>query len=273
MATGATSTRDQTHRPRFSERGAPHTQVFVTSQEGDVLLERYAPNPKQTVLKLSALTSSERLNVRALLDKYKALDPDGKKYKVPIAADDLTDSSWTLAAPIERIHGHLVKLLKKNQPTIAAVKLSDGTLAEIREPEKGIPAGKAVTTRIPGRGCPPPEFAPREVRANRVMREFLTPTQIADFDHAGAVVVVGGETGHRYRVCHRNSRLLNPELGPTFSLVTNLTTGAGVCCEITDLPPSEELLAIVLALSCREREWVSEVGPHNMGVIPAPFFV
>jgi hypothetical protein len=148
------------------------------------------------------------------------------------------------------------------------VKLSDGTLSEIREPEKGIPEGKSITTPIPKRGCPPPEFAPREVRANKVMREFLTPTQIADFDHAGAVVVVGGESGRRYRVCHRNSRLLRTENGLTFQLVTDLSNGYGVCCEITDLPPSEELLAIVLALTCREREWVSDVGPHNMGVIP-----
>jgi len=200
------------------------------------------------------------------------LDDTGKKLKSKVLAEDLINgSSFDLAAPIEKIHAHLVKLLKKNQPTITAVKLSDGTLSEIRDPAAAIPAGRSVTTPIPKRGCPPPEFAPREVRANRVMREFLTPTQLEDFDHAGAVVVVGGETGHRYRVCHRNSRLLYTNgTGLNFNLVMDLETGRGICCEITDLPPSEELLAIVLALSLREREWASEVSPHNMGMIPAP---
>lgn len=248
------------------------TQVFVTSQEGDILLERHTDKPKVTTMKLSSLTGSERTNVRALLDKFKMFDGTGKKLKSEVLAADLVDgSSFDLAASIEKIHSALVKLLKKNQPTITAVKLSDGTLSEIRDPAIGIPAGKSVTTPIPKRGCPPPEFAPRELRANKVMREFLTPTQIADFDHAGAVVVVGGETGRRYRVCHRNSRLLrDAAMGINFHLVTDLSNGHGICCEITDLPPSEELLAIVLALSCREREWVSEVGPHNMGIIDVP---
>lgn len=237
------------------------SRVFVPSVNGDVCLERHAEHPKQTVVKLTKLTETERQHMADVLKKFKVVDPkDTLKDKI---ADALLreDMEFTLKAPLEKVHAFLVKKMKGGRLTITAVKLTDGTLTEVREPGKQLPKGDMVTTEIPARGCPMPVFDPREVRANRVMRRFLNAQQIADFDHTGAVCVVGGETGHRYRVCHRNSRLLESPL--VMALVTDLDRRRPVCCEISNLPPSEEVLAIVVALNCREREWVSSNSPHH----------
>jgi hypothetical protein len=225
-----------------------HTVVYIPTAEGDVLIEKV--DAKTTTMTTTKLSHMEKKAIKAILDKF----------KVPFEDAKLEDHTFTFPAKIEAVHKVLTKCLKKDRATITAVKLADGSITEVLNPEKALPTGDSVTVEKPARGCPPrAELPPRDVRATRVLEMFLDPAQLADFNEHGAVCVIGHDTGHRYSVCHPYARVLRhrPHYG---KLVADLETGNTYCSYAMHIPPAEEMLAHVLMISLREKEWIDLPG-------------
>jgi hypothetical protein len=231
-------------------------RVYIPSFWGDV--EILGKGSKESILKTSNLSMDEIALVKGLLKKYKVPEPSV-----------MAPATFTLPASLEKVHAQVAKLLKKGRPTITAIKLSNGRLEEVQtlaEGEKKLAADgvkeedrKAVTTPVPTRGCPMPVYdalKARAIRATRVLLEFLNPTQAKDYANERAVIVVGGRSGKKYRVAHRES-----EIASNFGMVSEIG-GISVCCHHTDMPAAEEVLALLVALSCptTEMAWINSHG-------------
>jgi hypothetical protein len=229
--------------------------IYIPTVFGDVNIHPGRDDKENvTEVQTTKLTNAEKESVTALL----------KHYKVDFDEKDLEDKTFNIGTNFAKVHGFLVKRLKAGKKTVTAAKLVDGSLVEVHDEDqlrKLAETGKAksvTTTSTPARGCPMPRFEPREIRASRVLAEFLNPVQLQDFANYGAFVVFGGDSGHRFRIAHRFSRLFeNPD---ERWFVKDLDTGRGYCSHITELPPSEETLALMVAIALKENWWLNERG-------------
>jgi hypothetical protein len=235
-------------------------RVYIPIYSGDIQLLK-SEKPKQCLLQTSNLTVDEIVLVQQIL----------KRFKVPVP-EVLGSNSIEIPAPLEKAHKYVTRVLKKGKPTITAIKISEGrieevkTLAEAEEKLEKALAGKkgkkekeAVTTTVPKRGCPMPVFDPmraREIMATAVLWKFLADSQKRDFNLHKAITVFGGATGEKYLISHRHSRL-----APKFGMVSRLVQGRRVpeCVLETDLPAPEEMLSLLVVLSCptTEEAWLA----------------
>jgi hypothetical protein len=229
--------------------------IYIPTVFGDVNIHPGRDDAKGvTEVQTTKLTPTEKKAVIGLLNKY-TVNADPK---------DLEDKTFHIGENFAVVHSYLVKQLKAGKKTVTAAKLVDGSLIEVHDEEqlrKLGESGKAkavTTTSTPARGCPMPRFEPREIRASRVLQEFLNPVQLQDFANYGAFVVFGGDSGHRFRITHRFSRLFeNPD---ERWFVKDLDENRGYCSHITELPPSEEMLALMIAIAFKENWWLHERG-------------
>jgi hypothetical protein len=106
---------------------------------------------------------------------------------------------------------------------------------------------KAVTVKKPTVGCPAPSFAQIKLRATRVLRAFLTPKQVDDFNRHQRFVSTGADTGHRYMLTSRNA----PDELKNFGsrCVFDLDENRSYCVHDYDIPAEEELLTLHCLLS------------------------
>lgn len=228
------------------------TTIYLPTMFGDVRLES-DDNPKRTKLITGKLSPLEERAVRSILGK-------SGDYGKRLLGGTIENKEMLIDMDINTAHVIAAKALRSGKPRITAIKLEvTSEVVESEEgkvPEKGVAA--AVTTEVPNRGCPIPVFVAREIKATNVLKVFLSPAQLADFSDVGAIVVIGGDSGDRYRVSHRNSEITER----AGHLVFNLDRKRGICNEITSLPPSEEVLALMLALRFKERVWLSNDGVY-----------
>jgi len=127
--------------------------------------------------------------------------------------------------------------------------------------EKTTPA-KVTTVKEPVRGCPEPDFAAVHRRAGRVLKAFLTPAQVADFEKYQRFTVRGADTGHQYMLTSRNA----PDQLNSFGsrTVFDMTTRNALCVHDWDVPAEEELLSLAMLLQLPGREsWVRTL-PEGM---------
>ncbi len=111
---------------------------------------------------------------------------------------------------------------------------------------------KAVTVKKPVVGCPAPSFEQIKIRATRVLRAFLEPQQVADFERHQRFVTVGGDTGHRYMLTSRNAP---DELGKFGRrCVFDLDENHAYCVHDWEVPAEEELLSLHCMLKIRGHE-------------------
>jgi len=223
-------------------------RIFIPSYYGDVSLEQSSETLKSTVLKVTNLSADELVIVKAILKKFRVKEPEGAWPKtIEIPAD------------LPKVHAVLVKNLKKHKPTITAVKLAGGKLEEVQSMKNLVsasdPEREAVTVTPPVRGCPMPIFdAMKEaaIRATEVLYRFIGPNQRRDFERHHSFVTIGGATGTRYQVSHRDSRVAAEK-----GLAYNLDKKFSICVHETELPAPEECLALHVVLSCptTEEEW------------------
>jgi hypothetical protein len=106
---------------------------------------------------------------------------------------------------------------------------------------------KAATVKKPVRGCPAPSFASIKLRATRVLRAFLTPQQVDDFNRYQRFVTRGADTGHQYMLTSRNA----PDELRNFGArcVFDLNENRSYCVHDWDVPAEEEILALHILLS------------------------
>lgn len=223
-------------------------RIWIPSFHGDVNLEK-SPKEGECFLRTTDLTEPEKDNLLKVLKKYDV--EKGKR---------LINRKYVLPVSIEDAHKHLLKELKGDQVIITAFKViapepgkkqveEVGTIKKVVDKAKDL-----VSTVVPRGGCPPPpydEALAREIRATRVLNRFLTPTQSMDFRRQGSVMVYGGDTGDQFLVSHRHSKAASRH-----GMVKNVTTGCRTCVHHSHLPAPEEVLALLVALQCREKAWL-----------------
>lgn len=200
------------------------------------------------------LTESERRALTVIHDRFgfEGVEPTNA-FKDGYPVDRAT---VTIAAPIGKVEHAIAKSMKRGRKLLSAVVFSGGRIEEVhRSEEKGIelPANLkragvkgAVTVAQPTIGCPVPEFERAELRATRVLREFLTPVQLKDFEATQGFVVEGADTGHRYMLISRHSPLTKDTGGRS---CYDVTEQRPVCVHDWLVPASEELLELALFLT------------------------
>jgi hypothetical protein len=214
---------------------------YLTTVGGDIAV---LPDGKYCKIQTSQLTATEEHGLRTAL----------KKFGVPIPTN-----IGECTIPVNKKLGTVAKVLrntlKAGREVITVFKDTAGKINEItmEDVERVVAQDKPVATvEKPQRGCPFPHSpAPRDVRATDALLKFLDANQIATFQNSGAVVVRGGHTGYRYLLAHRHSE----KASQMQSLVRCHDTGISYCVgDVTGLPASEEMLALVCMLSIPERE-------------------
>lgn len=149
----------------------------------------------------------------------------------------------------------LSTILKPAAASITAVRFSDGKV-EVTEAHaasalvakaKDDKESKGASTSRPTPSCPQC-FAGSIEPAREVLLSFLDEEQHRDWAQSRAIVVMGGLTGHRYLLAHRQSKIA-ARIGR-------------VCFDLDDrcvmhfhditVPPEEEVLAAKLILEHRE---------------------
>ena len=167
--------------------------------------------------------------------------------------------------PSRRLKSTLVKAMKNGRKLLSAVVFKNGKVEEVHRSEEGArpyqtpapppdsPPKAAVTVAQPTMSCPVPEFERAEVRANRVLRAFLTPAQLEDFERTQQFLVEGVDSGHRYILTSRQApKAVLDRVGGRS--VFDVTRGHAVCVHDWTVPASEELLGLSLFLQMQGRE-------------------
>jgi hypothetical protein len=182
-----------------------------------------------------------------------------KKKWIPKETNLITNATFAFAAPIDQVAKKLAQLLKPDRSLITAVKFANGVMEELRgtsEPsttstddtKASSPPPEpvaAATVAAPVRGCPPPDFPQAEIRAQEVLRTFLTADQVADFETHQKFISIGHMTGNRYMVTSRFAR--GPLVEYTRSLY-DLDRKLPICVHDWTIPPAEEMLTLHLLL-------------------------
>ena len=199
------------------------------------------------------------------------------------------EGRMVLGASLDAVRKVIAKVLKPGRELITVVRFVDGKMEEITEaptkdvaqlapttsaaavstgagapaaesgmttstapPEPSALAKAAATVAKPVLGCPAPNFAYAELRANRVLEAFLTQEQKEDFRKHDCFVTVGAATGHRYMVTSRS----NPSQLARFGgrSLYDLEENQPVCTHDWDVPAAEEMLSLHLFASLPQHE-------------------
>lgn len=247
---------------------------YLPSLYGDIRLESL--DKERTKLTLFGLSPQEKVAMTALIreaEKDRVLSgPWLPMMSHLLDLGSIREQTVELRAPISKVQKVLAKHLKPSREMVSVVKFADGKMVEMTEqvikeveaaapaspttstsdkPAALVPAVAAATVAEPYRGCPVPDFEQAEVRAQDVMRVFLTPEQIEDFERDQAFISVGADTGHRYVITSRHARgILSTRLRSLFDLDENMP----YCVHDWEVPAAEEMLALHLLLSVPGRE-------------------
>ncbi len=176
-----------------------------------------------------------------------------------IDLDSTTEQSIVLTAPLSRVQKALEKPMKPGRECLSVVRYKNGAIEQITdktmglmdmspaEDEKEEPAkapAAAVTVAQPTQGCPAPDFEAAEIRANAVLRAFLTPEQLSDFKSDQAFLQVGADTGQTYIITSRSA----PDAlkHRSFRSLYSLTERRAFCVHDWTVPAAEEMLCLAL---------------------------
>jgi hypothetical protein len=223
------------------------------------------------------LTASEEVALIAL--RKRALEKawaTAKDFEPVASAQYRTKSGLviTLDAEIDEVAGVLSKALKPHRKLLTAMRFTDGRVEETHAvgekpteekpaPEKPavaaapivvapVPPPVAVTVAAPTLGCPMPAFPEADIRASRVLEAFLSPEQTYDYRRGGSFVATGADTGHRYLVANRETEQALRQCSGR--QLFDLDEQRALCVHDWDVPPAEEMLAIMLCLELPFRE-------------------
>lgn len=248
---------------------------FLPSMYGDIKLDRLAESSTQ--LTLNGLSPTEKDAVQALFKR--ATKPGtlqtawaSKDRISSIDLNSMKEQALTLDAPILKVQEFLQRKLKPHRKMISAVKFTSGRVEQITEatletidavPEK---PKAAVSVAQPVIGCPAPDFDDVETRATRVLKTFLTPEQIEDFERHQQFVAVGADTGHRYLITSRNSRhgLAKHQ---SYRSLYDMDERQPFCVHDWEVPAPEELLGLFMHISLPGLEMYVRSIPDRDGIL------
>lgn len=231
---------------------------FIPTFHGDIALERHGDI---TLVKLEKLVPSEiaaleKLRARAFKDRW-VREQEGVGYResataFPVPTADL-ETTIFLAADIGEVVKALSGDLKPDRKQLSVVRYANGKMEEISDAnyDKAVTKGKAAATvAAPTQGCPVPDFERQEIRARRVLAEFLTPEQLSDFQREQAFVSHGMDTGHRYLLISRHAS----RESASFRSLFDVEEQRAYCIHDWTVPAAEELLALHLHLQIPGQE-------------------
>jgi len=235
---------------------------YLPTFYGDIRLESLTED--RTEVTFHGLTAEEKTAAEALV-KRAGTEGAKKRWATPEALaalnldDTVKEQKLVLQAKITEVEQVLSKALKPTRQLLRAVRIHGGKIEEMTEASAGLIVTRAesaedvagTTVAPPVRGCPPPDFAPADIRATEVLSAFLTPEQRRDFARHGAFVAMGAESGHRYQLTSRHARA---ELLTKRRTLFDLDEGVPYCVHDWDVPAAEELLSILICLSLPGRE-------------------
>jgi hypothetical protein len=274
---------------------------YLPSVYGDIKLEKITD--KSTRLTLVGLSPTEKEAVKALFAR--AVKPGAFKKAWTsetalreIHLDSLREQTVALDAPISQVQDFLQKKLKPHRKQVSVVRFASGRLEELSEatlqvidgsgeevpamaveaqptppvekeekpkPKKEDKPAVAATVAQPALGCPVPEFDDVEIRATRVLKAFLTPEQIEDFNRRQQFVAVGADTGHRYLLTSRNSKHAFEQA--SFRSLYDMDERQALCVHDWEVPAAEELLGLYLHVSLPGLEGFVRSMPDRDGVL------
>ncbi len=241
----------------------PTLTWYLPSFYGDIRLERVSNG--ETRLILVGLSSTEKVAVKALIAECKRSGISKKPWASEeslgkIDLESITEQHVMLTAPISKVQKALEKPMKPGRECLSVVRYKNGAIEEVtdktiglmdmtpavEEPETAIEKAPvaAVTVAQPTQGCPAPDFEKAEIRANGVLRAFLTPEQLRDFETDQAFITRGADTGHTYIITSRNA----PDAlrHRSFRSLYDLTERRAMCVHDWTIPAGEEMLTLAL---------------------------
>jgi len=189
--------------------------------------------------------------------------------------DALSEQAVVIGAPISKVQKALAKPMKPGRDLLSVVRYKNGVIEEVTEklagildaePEREEPAAEieqkpqptaAVTVAAPTQGCPPPDFEAIDHRATRVLRSFLNPDQLRDFNAEQSFLQRGADTGHLYVITSRNAPQYVRSRVPThqsFRSLYDLTAGYPLCVHDWTIPAAEEMLTLALFVATPGKE-------------------
>jgi hypothetical protein len=276
---------------------------YLPSVYGDIKLEKITD--QSTRLTLVGLSPTEKEAVKALFLRAERPGAFKKAWVLPASLREvdlgsLKEQTVSLNAPISQVQDFLQKRLKPHRKQVSVVRFASGRLEELSEatlqvidgageevpamaveaatpvPEeetkKEKPAPKkedkpavAATVAQPALGCPVPEFDDVEIRATRVLKAFLTPEQVEDFNRRQQFVAVGADTGHRYLLTSRQSRHAFGQV--SFRSLYDMDERQALCVHDWEVPAAEELLGLYLHVSLPGLEGFVRSMPDRDGVL------
>lgn len=192
--------------------------------------------------------------------------------------DSKEEQVIALDAPITRVQEFLQKQLKPHRKQISAVRFTDGRVEQLSEatlqtidapdetPKKKPKPIAAVTVAQPVIGCPAPDFDDVEIRATRVLKAFLTPEQVEDFERRQQFVAIGADTGHRYLLTSRHSKHGLSHFSSLRSLY-DMDEKLPLCVHDWEVPASEELLGLFVHVSLPGLEGYVRSIPDREGIL------
>jgi len=214
-------------------------KVVYPTKWGDVSIEE---EDGKTVVITTELTHLEEQQVKALLENFKIAVPK-----------ELQNQKITIDKSLATVHRAMKKMLKPGKPTLTAIKLKDGHLELVNEFGQ-MDFEVAVTVEKPPRGCPTPTMTitdRTEMQAAGVLKEFLTPRQWLDYQQKQQLIARGGSSKKLYLITSR----WNPKIDQ-YGRVYDLIEENRICTHNMDMPPSEEVLALVLSIQLNEDEFI-----------------
>lgn len=253
---------------------------YLPSLYGDIRLESLAK--EKTKLTIFGLSAQEKVAMTALIreaEKDRVLNgPWLPAMSHLLDLDSTKEQTVELRAKISQVQKVLTKHLKPKREQVSVVKFGDGKMQEMTErvieqleeasstkspsntsqapsPSRALALATAspvaATVAEPYRGCPEPDFAQAEVRAHMVLRAFLTPEQIEDYERTGSFISIGADTGHRYVISSRHSRT---QLAKYTRSLYDIEEAMPYCVHDWEVPSGEEVLALHLFLGVPGRE-------------------
>jgi hypothetical protein len=254
---------------------------------GDIKLDRLSS--ESTRVTLTGLSPTEKEAVRALFERATKPGPLRGRWVsadklAAVDLDSLKEQVVELSAPITKVQDFLQQQLKPHRKQVSAVRFSNGHLEQLTEatlqvidapPEQASEEPKtaakpkpkaAVTVAQPVLGCPAPDFDDVEIRATRVLKAFLTPEQVSDFERRQQFVAIGADTGHRYLLTSRNARSALSRLA-SFRSLYDMDERLPLCVHDWEVPAAEELLGLLVHVSLPGLEGYVRTIPDREGIL------
>jgi hypothetical protein len=237
-------------------------QWYLPSFYGDIKLQDSSNDKeKLTTVTWEHLTPSEKKALASLKDKAEA-----KSWLTTSASDFDREMNpgggLVLKAKIGDVQKLLAKALRPGRKLVSVVKFANGKLEEVssadlaevkdvKEADKKEATGTTVAK--PTRGCPVPRLGQADLKARKVLFEFLSDDQMDDFEDHQQFVSTGAGTGHKYMVTSRNapSKLAQYQGRQLYDLVEQRSF-----CIHHDgfVPAAEEMLTLHLMLQFPHHE-------------------